>query len=150
MKNSKNLFPRFKYLIVLAGILLVSMLMFFIPNSYAEETGIIKLSYKILNTYSDTEKMSMVLKLKARNLSNVHIKNVSISVLYRENMSIDSERIEISDINPGETILSPITFTISKKNQAAQESSLVSTLIWRVEYTKDTGEYVTEEIPYMQ
>ncbi len=117
----------------------------------AADSDSIKLSYKIVDSYADTENVSLALKLQVRNISAALIRNVNVTLLHQENISIDTESIYLGDILPGQTLLSPISFTISeKRNNSSQKNVSDSQLSWRVEYTKDTGEYVTEEIPYTQ
>ncbi|MBE7444268.1 MAG: hypothetical protein HS132_03115 [Planctomycetia bacterium] len=116
--------------------------------SAAEESSIVKLSYKILESKSSGQTLTTLVKLKARNVSDAPINNVNASVSYVENMSIDVNTIYFGNINARETALSPESITISVDNGDSQEDPPISKLIWRVEYTNSGGERVVEEISF--
>jgi hypothetical protein len=123
------------------------LLTLFIANTklFAEESSNIQLSYKILESSSTDEDMTILANLKAKNKSLEPLYDVTAIVVSVNNMTIDINQIYLGDINPGGTIESIENFTISFKNSSSQEPPQIE-IVWLVKYNDENKNPVVEEI----
>ena len=134
---------RFKIVIFIAVILLLSMTL--ISNSLiAQETGTVKLSYKIISSNNSGQTLSMLLKLKVQNTGSTPILGVIAKNTYTNNVVINAGQINIGDINPGQTVTSTDSFTMTMNTGAGQEPPQKEA-IWAVSYTDVNGNVVVSE-----
>ena len=123
---------------VLIGLLLSSF-------ALAEDAASVKLSYRIESSVAKDSVLSLLVSLRAQNISKEPIYEVMASVVTENNMIANAETIHIGNINIGETVLSNETFAITTANNMSQNRAGGS-IVWRVEYKNSRGEHVIENV----
>ena len=111
----------------------------------AEELRGVKLSFKVLESYSDDQTVNMLVRLRAENTSSTPVNNLIATVSHTENIQVHIDAIYFEDITGGETALSPESFNISLQSSNSQEPPQ-NKLIWQVEYVNSDGERVVERV----
>mgnify|MGYP001561271561 CR=1 FL=1 len=137
---------------MLKKILSIFLLIFFAfcirGEIWANEHGIVKLSQKIVESSANEYQLTTLINLKARNMGDTPIRNVSVSVLCVENMFIDVSTVFFGDINSRETAISPEKITMSMNIDSPQDLHPKSKLIWKIEYINDNNEHIVEEFSF--
>ena len=111
----------------------------------AEELRGVKLSFKVLESYSDDQTVNMLVRLRAKNTSSAPVNNLIATVSHAENVQVHTGAVYFEDIGGGETALSSESFNISLKSSNSQEPPQ-NKLIWQVEYVNSDGERVVEKV----
>lgn len=120
--------------------------LFFGNRVLAEEEKNIELSYKILESYSDDQTLTMIVKLRARNISPSPLYGVTALVNFTSNISINTDKVYLGDISVGETVVSPESFTISMSVGSLDQEPPQKEIVWRIEYINANDDTSTENI----
>jgi hypothetical protein len=112
----------------------------------AEEPNNIKLSYKIIESYSEDQKLTMVVRLRAKNTYFATLYGVVAKKIYTHNVTIDKDQVYLGDIAPGDTIASPESFSITMTIESSDQEPPQTETIWSVEYSDINGDLFVEEV----
>jgi catabolite regulation protein CreA len=114
-------------------------------SAFAEETGIVKLSYKLVQSNSSADTLTMLVKLKVQNMGTCPISEVTAKITSTNNMIIDAGILSLGNINAGATVTSSDRFQITMSAGAGQEPPQKEA-IWSVQYRDANGSLITEEV----
>jgi len=113
-------------------------------NVFAGESNI-QLNYKILESATNDENITLLAKLRIKNLSPNPMYGVIATPSSVSNMTINLNKVHFKDLNPGETVEGDENFTITFKRSLSQESPQKE-IIWQVEYRDINGNLLAEEV----
>lgn len=113
---------------------------------FAEEANNINLSYKVLESYSDDQTLTTVVRLRAENTHSTPIYEVVARKIYTDNVSVEKDEIYLGNINAGQTIVGSDSFTITINIESFDQEPPQKEIVWRVEYTNISDEHIVEDV----
>ena len=116
---------------------LISILM--IDWTSAEEFNTLKLSYKIIESSTYDQELSLTVKLRIKNTSSEPIFKALARVDSTSNVYLDRNEIYLGDINPGKTIVSSDDFTLKMNVDSSVQELPQKEVVWIVGYVDSYG-----------
>lgn len=103
-------------------------------STLAQGTGSVNLSYKIVDSISSGDTLTISARLRVKNASPTPMFDVRVRNTYTNNITINVGHIDIDKIDQRDTVIAPEKFIIIT-NIGANQGSLPKEAHWSVEYT---------------